>query len=98
MKALIRLLVFGALFFLLAATNPDREAHQTAIVNKLRKQSENDPLRQVGTLLHDLQENLGISPFTYHDYQFLSIMKNEDGDNITLGIARRVYVLQNPAN
>lgn len=96
MKTLIRIIIFGGVFFLLAYTNPEREAHQIAITKRLHQQAQNDPLRQAENALHNLQEKIGISPFTYHDYQFLSVMKNEDGQNITLGIAKRIFIFQDP--
>ncbi len=93
-KFLIRLAVFGGLFFVVANTNPTRERHQEAILRQMQKEADRDPLRQVSGMLHEIQEVLGISPYTYHDYKLLSLMKDSEGANVSLGVASRVFVLK----
>ncbi|MCC5843774.1 MAG: hypothetical protein JJU05_05925 [Verrucomicrobia bacterium] len=93
-KFLIRLVIFGGLFFVIANTNPTRETHQQAILRQMEKEADRDPLRQINGLLHEVQERLGISPYTYHDYKLLSLMKDHEGQNVSLGVASRVFVLK----
>jgi hypothetical protein len=93
-RLLIRLVIFGGIFFAVAQTNPPKERHQAAILRQIQREAERDPLRQAGSLLHEIQERLGISPYTYHDYTLLSVMKDHQGQNISLGVASRVFVLK----
>ncbi len=93
-KFLIRLVIFGGLFFVVANTTPTRETHQQAILRQMQKEADRDPLLQIGGILHEVQERLGISPYTYHDYKLLSLMKDGQGQNVSLGVASRVFVLK----
>lgn len=93
-KLLIRLVIFGGLFFVVAQTNPPKERHQEAILRRIRQEADRDPLRQAGSLIHEVQERLGLSPYIYHDYTLLSVMKDQQGQNISLGVASRVFVLK----